>query len=269
MEVSDDDSDSSMTSARTGTTYSTLRDNSPSNSSVIVAHYAGDNTLLRRMVEKKVAPVNSAVEELQKEAKEAKAKLKEARPALIFWSVLLVCGTVLGLVFSLQTYDSCELSAVDSSSIIAELRANVFGQHIAVEMLAAALHEFFAPSNLHPVLALSLHGWTGVGKNFVSGIIIEHLPDALVTKLIVPLHFPHDEEGELYAEQVRDWIESNVTRCHVNVIIIDEMDKASAALTKGIHKAITDLKATTTDGVLVGDLVGSCVGALLGELVGC
>ena len=252
MDISDAETDISMTSARTQLAY-----NRVSSSTSVQQQEMGDamstkvngdessRALFRRIVASKVAPVNAAVQQLQKKVDETEKDVVASRSTLVFCGVLLACACVFVIVAACLVFKMppCELREVDVNAIVDKLRANVFGQHVAVEMLAAALREFFAPTNLNPVLALSFHGWTGVGKNYVSGIITDHLPDAHVTKLIVPLHFPHDGEGDVYAEQVRAWIETNVTRCRVNVVFIDEMDKASEALARGIQQTILDLKA--------------------------
>ena len=251
MDISDAETDISMTPARTELAY-----NRVSSSTSVQQQEMGDvstkangeessRALFRRIVASKVAPVNAAVQQLQKKVDETEKDVVASRSTLVFCGVLLACACVFVIVAACLVFKTppCELREVDVSAIVAKLRANVFGQHVAVEMLAAALREFFAPTNKNPVLALSFHGWTGVGKNYVSGLITDHLPDAHVTKLIVPLHFPHDDEGDVYAEQVRAWIETNVTRCRVNVVFIDEMDKASEELARGIHQTILDLKA--------------------------
>jgi hypothetical protein len=80
-------------------------------------------------------------------------------------------------------------------------------------------------------LVLSLHGWTGTGKNYVSGIIAKHLfkhgiQSKFIHKFIIPLHFPHVSSVDLYRKQLRQWIIGNVTKCNKGgLFIFDEMDK--------------------------------------------
>ena len=56
-------------------------------------------------------------------------------------------------------------------------------------------------------LALSLHGWTGTGKNFVSKIIAESiykrgLKSNYVHQFVATLHFPHAHSINLYKVKV-------------------------------------------------------------------
>jgi pantothenate kinase-related protein Tda10 len=104
-------------------------------------------------------------------------------------------------------------SGADSAALRLDLEEKLFGQHLATEVILKALTGF--RNNKHPKkpLTLSLHGWAGTGKNFVSQIVAENLhPKGLrsnfVHLFVSTLHFPHEQEIKLY--QAR---ESTVT-CH-------------------------------------------------------
>ena len=52
-------------------------------------------------------------------------------------------------------------------------------------------------------LVLSLHGWTGTGKNFVSKLIAENIykegmDSSFVHVFISTLHFPHPSLNDIY-----------------------------------------------------------------------
>lgn len=57
-----------------------------------------------------------------------------------------------------------------------DLRSNVFGQPIAIDTILMSLKHHFQNTK-HPTkaLVLSFHGPPGVGKNFVSQLILQNL----------------------------------------------------------------------------------------------
>ncbi len=52
-----------------------------------------------------------------------------------------------------------------------ELDRRLFGQHLVSKVVVRAVRGFLSNAQAKKPLALSLHGWTGTGKNFVSKII--------------------------------------------------------------------------------------------------
>ncbi|XP_060106629.1 torsin-1B [Heteronotia binoei] len=119
------------------------------------------------------------------------------------------------------------------------LDAKLFGQHLAKEVILKALTGFANNPNPKKPLTLSLHGWAGTGKNFVSQIIAENLHKAglkskFVHLFLSTLHFPHDHEVKLYKDQLQNWIRGNVTACAKSVFIFDEMDKLHPGLIDAI-----------------------------------
>uniref|UniRef100_G1TWU1 Torsin family 1 member B n=1 Tax=Oryctolagus cuniculus TaxID=9986 RepID=G1TWU1_RABIT len=106
----------------------------------------------------------------------------------------------------------------------------LFGQHLATEVILKALTGFKSNRNPKKPLTLSLHGWAGTGKNFVSQILAENLhPRGLksnfVHLFVSTLHFPHEHKTKLYQDQLQKWIHGNVSACASSVFIFDEMDK--------------------------------------------
>ncbi|KAG7246654.1 hypothetical protein CRUP_023712 [Coryphaenoides rupestris] len=88
-------------------------------------------------------------------------------------------------------------------------------------------------------LVLSLHGWTGTGKNFVSQLIVENIykegmDSSFVHVFTSELHFPHAREIENYKSQLQHWIRGNVTNCAHSMFIFDEMDKMHPGLIDSI-----------------------------------
>ncbi|XP_077821641.1 torsin-1B isoform X2 [Macaca mulatta] len=119
---------------------------------------------------------------------------------------------------------------LNASALKLDLEEKLFGQHLATEVILKALTGFRNNKNPKKPLTLSLHGWAGTGKNFVSQIVAENLhPKGLksnfVHLFVSTLHFPHEQKIKLYQDQLQKWIRGNVSACANSVFIFDEMDK--------------------------------------------
>ncbi|KAM9437992.1 torsin-1B-like isoform 4-T5 [Salvelinus alpinus] len=84
-------------------------------------------------------------------------------------------------------------------------------------------------------LVLSLHGWTGTGKNLVSQLIAENIykegmASSFVHLFVTSTHFPHSSQLENYKSELQQWIKGNVTNCPRSMFIFDEMDKMHPGL---------------------------------------
>lgn len=124
-----------------------------------------------------------------------------------------------------------------------DLERQLHGQHLVKNSVIKSLKGHF--NNPHPdkALVLSFHGWTGSGKNFVSRIIANNIfengmKSGFVHLFIATHHFPHADETEVYKDQLRDWIASNVSACARSVFIFDEMDKMPTGLIDAIKPFI-------------------------------
>ncbi|XP_043841680.1 LOW QUALITY PROTEIN: torsin-1B [Dromiciops gliroides] len=132
-----------------------------------------------------------------------------------------------------------EEQPLNASALKLDLEEKLFGQHLAREVILKALTGFRNNKNPKKPLSLSLHGWAGTGKNFVSQIVAENLhPKGLksnfVHLFVSTLHFPHEQEIKLYQEQLQKWIRGNVSACARSVFIFDEMDKLHRGLIDAI-----------------------------------
>lgn len=152
----------------------------------------------------------------------------------------------------------CAVFDVDTVKFSHKLEDNVFGQHIAVKSVVEALEKFkkdVRDRNRKRSLVLSFHGWTGIGKNYVSKFISEAFYNAKVSLYLAPLHLidRHGNEKQNGSVGIKSWIMGNITRCGVNVIIIDEIDKAQTNHLLGVESVIDSLNKkwrTVTDGVV-------------------
>ncbi|XP_020829240.1 torsin-1B isoform X1 [Phascolarctos cinereus] len=132
-----------------------------------------------------------------------------------------------------------EEQPVNASALKLDLEEKLFGQHLATEVILKALTGFRNNRNPKKPLTLSLHGWAGTGKNYVSQIVAENLhlkglKSNFVHLFVSTLHFPHEQEIKLYQEQLQKWIRGNVSACARSVFIFDEMDKLHRGLIDAI-----------------------------------
>lgn len=96
------------------------------------------------------------------------------------------------------------LTSLSCSPALQEnLDRKLFGQHLVSKVIVKAVKGFLNNENAKKPLALSLHGWTGTGKNFVSKIIAESiykngLKSKYVHQFVATLHFPHAQDINTY-----------------------------------------------------------------------
>ena len=88
----------------------------------------------------------------------------------------MLCALLLSIYLHVNPHGFCLDSEFTKniSGIGLALKSELYGQHIAQKIVTAALKNHFNTRNIRKPLVLSFHGWTGIGKNFVSNIITEH-----------------------------------------------------------------------------------------------
>nr|XP_027326992.2 torsin-1B [Anas platyrhynchos] len=140
------------------------------------------------------------------------------------------------------SYVECCPSAghrLNATALREQLDERLFGQHLAKEVVLRAVTGFSHNPSPKKPLTLSLHGWAGTGKNFLSQLLARHVhPAGLRSKFVhlflATLHFPHQQQLQLYQEQLQSWIRGNVSACPYSVFIFDEMDKMHQGLIDAI-----------------------------------
>ncbi|BHF62786.1 chaperone cofactor-dependent protein refolding [Sparganum proliferum] len=116
----------------------------------------------------------------------------------------------------------------DSSKLREDLRSRLHGQHIAEERLYS--HAHMDDPNPRKALVLSLHGFTGVGKNFASSIIVSNIlrkgeQSRFYHFYDSTIHFPHEDLVEDYKTELQSQIRKAVASCGVSIFVFDEVDK--------------------------------------------
>ncbi|GAA6219264.1 torsin-1A-like isoform X1 [Lates japonicus] len=132
-----------------------------------------------------------------------------------------------------------EWISLNRTGLQVDLENKLFGQHIASRIILKAVNGFMSNSNPKKPLVLSLHGWTGTGKNFVSQLIAENIyregmDSSFVHVFTSTLHFPHKSQIDTYKSQLQQWIKGNITNCERSMFIFDEMDKMHPGLIDSI-----------------------------------
>jgi len=164
--------------------------------------------------------------------------------------IFVLCALSLSGYFHVNPHGLCLDSEFSKniSGIGSTLKTELYGQHIAQKLVTSALKSHFNKQDIRKPLVLSFHGWTGIGKNFVSNIMTEHFfkrktHSPFVHKFIIPLHFPHESEVESYNEQLQRWINGNISHCRKGgLFIFDEMDKIHLGMMGTIKDAILDYR---------------------------
>ncbi|KAM5294928.1 torsin-3A [Glossophaga mutica] len=120
-----------------------------------------------------------------------------------------------------------------------DLSVRLHGQHLARELVLTTVRDYLALPRPDKALALSFHGWSGTGKNFVAQMLAENLyRDGLrsdcVKVFITMLHFPHPRLLDLYKEQLLDQVRRTQERCHQTLFVFDEAEKLHPALLEAL-----------------------------------
>ncbi|KAM4020161.1 torsin-1A-like [Anomaloglossus baeobatrachus] len=139
-----------------------------------------------------------------------------------------------------QQKESCQVDKpFNSTALEDDLKEKLFGQHLAHQIIYKSLTRFMNNKDPRKALALSLHGWTGTGKNFVSKMIVKNIYELgmrskFVHLFVSELHFPLKIQLPQYKDQLQSWIRGNISECARSIFIFDEMDKLQPELIDAI-----------------------------------
>ncbi|XP_039737318.1 torsin-3A [Pteropus medius] len=120
-----------------------------------------------------------------------------------------------------------------------DLRVCLHGQHLAQELVLTTVRSYLELPRPDKALALSFHGWSGTGKNFVARMLAENLyRDGLrsdcVKLFITTLHFPHSKDVDLYKEWLTDQMRETQEHCHQTLFVFDEAEKLHPGLLEAL-----------------------------------
>nr|XP_024002304.1 torsin-1A-like [Salvelinus alpinus] len=127
-----------------------------------------------------------------------------------------------------QSGDGINSTPALSSGLEVALDQKLFGQHVASRVVQKAVTGFMNDKNPIKPLVLSLHGWSGTGKNLVSQLIAENIykegmASSFVHLFVTSTHLLHSSQLENYKSQLQQWIKGSVTNCPRSMFIFDGM----------------------------------------------
>ncbi|KAM4578350.1 prosalusin [Fundulus diaphanus] len=116
-----------------------------------------------------------------------------------------------------------------------DLYKNVFGQHLAQDIVSEEVARFLLNKSPDRPLVLSFHGSSGTGKTLVSSMLGNHLYGSAMSspffhQFVPTLHFPSAKRVNQYRADLKSWVQGNLTECARSVFIFDEMEKMPPGL---------------------------------------
>uniref|UniRef100_A0A2K5RAK7 Torsin family 2 member A n=1 Tax=Cebus imitator TaxID=2715852 RepID=A0A2K5RAK7_CEBIM len=135
---------------------------------------------------------------------------------------------------SLGAFCECDFRP-DLQGLECDLAQHLAGQHLAKALVVKALKAFvWNPAPTKP-LVLSLHGWTGTGKSYVSSLLAHYLfqgglHSPRVHHFSPVIHFPQPSHIKRYKKDLKSWVQGNLTACGRSLFLFDEMDRMPPGL---------------------------------------
>ncbi|OTF82793.1 torsin-1B-like protein [Euroglyphus maynei] len=109
-----------------------------------------------------------------------------------------------------------------------DLSEEIFGQHIAINVVSNLVYFHLRNPNPLKPLVLSFHGFTGIGKNHLSDLLAKRIYRQFNTtgssKFVhkyVGTHLSKENDLSMLVENIRAKLE----QCDRSLVIIDEIDK--------------------------------------------
>ncbi|CAJ0950678.1 unnamed protein product, partial [Mesorhabditis belari] len=167
-----------------------------------------------------------------------------AEPLSLIVGVASVFGGGLLVAFKgtlrCKLFECCDAPYINPNFEILrnELRTKVFGQHIVLQNVVAAIETHWNGQPVKP-LVMSFHGYTGCGKNYVASLIAENLykngmKSSFVHHIVASAEFPDISRIYEYEEKLRKQIHDAAQSCAQSLFIIDEVDKMPERLLSAI-----------------------------------
>ncbi|XP_070614937.1 prosalusin [Erythrolamprus reginae] len=131
---------------------------------------------------------------------------------------------------------SCECEFLpDLTGLECELALRLVGQPLARQLVLQGLEDFVLDPEPTKPLVLSFHGSTGTGKTYLTSLLARHLfrmglRTPYVHRFSPLVHFPHADQLQQYKNDLRSWIEGNLTQCSRSLFLFDEMEDLQPGL---------------------------------------
>ena len=200
---------------------------------------------------------DSASQQVYKQPRSHRSNCCRRVGAFIIISALLSAAAMIEILYGKQDSD-CDIkdyNSLDVRKLHRILISKVYGQPFAHSLIPPSLEAYLnLNSDDAGILVLAFHGFTGIGKNFVSQIISEQLDEDLVHKLLVVLHFPYNSKEEAsHFGSINEWFSKSLSYapCATHLFVIDEVDGGSPAFLKGLYKSLVELKTNKTSAIVL------------------
>jgi len=110
-----------------------------------------------------------------------------------------------------------------------QFRRQVFGQPLVENLVSNAVAAHFKSLEPKKALVLSFHGWPGVGKNFVSSLLVESifkegLKSTFYKNYNARIDFTLESKLHEYQDTLRKDITNILAQCERSVFVFDEVD---------------------------------------------
>ncbi|CAH8849067.1 unnamed protein product [Trichobilharzia szidati] len=148
--------------------------------------------------------------------------------ALVPFSVALT-GVLYKERISCLFYECCSGAvSFNKTGLERSLWHELHGQHIAAERVYHHILDYMNDGNPQKPLALSFHGYTGVGKNFVSNIVVNNILRLGTRSRFyhfydTTIHFKHASQISEYKERLYRELHAAVSECPTSIFVFDEM----------------------------------------------
>ncbi|XP_070689980.1 prosalusin [Pempheris klunzingeri] len=153
---------------------------------------------------------------------------------LLLYLINPVCGVFQKLYCTIS--DSCDCDFKPNIRDLEwDLYKNVYGQHLAQEIVSEEVARFLQNKSPERPLVLSFHGSSGTGKTLVGSMLGNHLygtamSSPYVHQFVPALHFPSPDRVKKYKVELKNWVQGNLTECARSVFFFDEMEKMPPGL---------------------------------------
>lgn len=144
-------------------------------------------------------------------------------------------------------YECCDPRAdwikFNATALALDFQHHLYGQHLVKDVVMKALKGHLSQNNPSKALVMSFHGWTGGGKNYVARFIAENIyklgmRSNYVHLFVSTIHFPHEQQSDIYKLHLQDWIRGNVSQCERSLFVFDEIDKMPLGMIDAIKPFI-------------------------------
>ncbi|KAL6733944.1 hypothetical protein Aduo_004538 [Ancylostoma duodenale] len=140
-----------------------------------------------------------------------------------------------------KLFECCDKPYVNPrfDKLHSDLHELVYGQHLVLDTVENAIRAHWTNERPKKPLAMSFHGFTGSGKNYVAEIIANNtfkngMRSNFVHHIVATADYPDKNKINEYKLQLRERILNGVGKCNRAMFIFDEADKLPEQLLEAI-----------------------------------